>query len=266
MLKGEWCIDVDWSAFYDQFELSDDVSTFFSFRAPNGRVYSMKVLPMGLKQSVGVAQFATLQLLNFELSVYAEAYIDNVRLIHAIREVLIRDAATLLCRCAEANVTVNEVDVSVKGLPGDEQMKLAMTLAAPLCKRVGPWLGEDYDYGAKTVDATEKTREKVSACLDTNRPTYRTFAAMAGILQYASRTLGVPLAPYFAAVLFAKQRWSDTDRRTFDTGSSVRAEPEGIYRACCRFVRHRHHRVVYVATDSSASAGAIMKGHSHRTG
>jgi hypothetical protein len=61
---------------------------------------------------------------------------------------------------------------------------------------------------------------------------------------------------------FVSAQWTSSDRRTFDTGSSVRAEPEGIYRACCRFVRTGHHRAVHIATDSSASKGALGKGHS----
>lgn len=340
ILKGVWTIDLDWSAFFDQFELSREVRKYFAFKTKRGQVYSMRVLPMGLKHSVGVAHTATLQLLNFAHVVYAEAYVDNVRMVADDKEALIADAATLVVRCAEAGVTVNELDVSVlRSLPSERRFDEAKRLVAPLCKQKGPWLGEEYDYVSKELDVAEKTKEKVRACLDAKRPTFRTFAAAAGVLQYASRTLAMPLAPYYAAIRaiaavawllegrphlwdhplppmcesvmvnmrkwradilaaqprkistpaapslfivvdasdegwgaisvdefgktqFVKQKWSDRDRRIMDTRLSVRAEPEGIYRACCRFIRPAKHATVYVATDSAAAAGALSKGHS----
>ena len=340
VLKGKYAIDVDWSAFFDQFELSDDVSPYFSFVVQGGQVYSMNVLPMGLKHSVSIAHTATLQLLNFNPTSYVEAYIDNVRLVSDDKEALIRDAATLLERCARARVTVNEADVStLMQVPAAERRAAAIKLAAPLCTQKGPWLGELYDYAAKTIELTDKTRHKVEVCLDAPRPSFRTFAATAGILQYASRTLGLALAPYHPArraisdiawllercddlwdkplpqlcdavtknlrewrdaILAAKprvmsepefpelviivdasddgwgalsfdnhgsetfraQKWSTADRRAFDTKVSTRAESEGLYRACCMLVRHSAHRTVYIASDSSATTGAVNKGSS----
>ena len=294
---------------------------------------------MGLKHSVGVAHKATVQLLNYKHKVYTEAYVDNVRFVANNKRDLIHDAAVLVCRCVRAGVTINEIDTTpLKGLDEASCMKEAKRLLTPLCKQRGPWLGEEYDYVKKTLNIADKTRLKVRQCFDAKRPTFRTFAAAAGILQYASRTLDMPLAPYYESlraiaavgwlleqrpdlwdadlppmcpsvganlrkwradvlkagprtitkptapslviivdasdagwgalavddlgkVRWAKQRWSERDKRTFDTGSSVRAEPEGIYRACCRFVLPQH-ATVHVATDSSASAGALTRGHS----
>ena len=340
ILKGAWTIDLDWSAFYDQFELSPEVSQYFSFRARDSRVYSMCVLPMGLKHSVSVAHTATLVLLDFGPSCYCEAYIDNVRLVDDDKECVVEDAAKLACRCAAAGVTVNEIDVTqLQGLSGELMMVRARELVRPLLKQKGEWLGESYDYEKKLLDIAPKTREKVASCMSAKRPTFRTFAAAAGILQYASRTLGIQLAKYYAArraisavawlleghvhlwdvelpefcpsvlqsfrswqlgVLRAKPRlvtegeppslviivdasdsgwgaiaiddmgrdlfhgseWTTSDRRCFDTKLSVRAEPEGIYRACCRFIRWGRDKVVHIATDSMASKGAVSKGQS----
>jgi hypothetical protein len=340
VLKGKYAIDLDWSAFFDQFELSDDVSEFFSFRAADGRVFSMKVLPMGLKHSVSVAHTTTLQLLNFGATCYMEAYIDNVRLISDDKEALLRDAATLLARCAAAGVTVNEADASqLMKLPEEKRHAAAVKLVAPLCTSKAAWLGELYDYANKTVEMTDKTREKVAKCLDAPRPSFRSFAGVAGILQYASRTLGLQLAKYHAArraisdvawlletcdhlwdaemppmcpsviasfrqwrrdVLEAPARhitepvnpelviivdasdtgwgalsfdehgretfraaqWDTADKRAFNTKVSTRAEPEGLYRACCMLVRKGVHKNVYIASDSSAAVGAVNRGHS----
>ena len=340
ILKGSWTIDLDWSAFFDQFQLSPEVSKYFSFVGKNGIVYSMNVLPMGLKHSVGVAQNATLQLLNYGPKSYTEAYVDNVRFVSDDKRQLVEDAVELVARCITAGVTINEIDTT--GLRDMAPSKRKSTIRAKLqtlVKSKGSWLGEEYDYENKLVDLADKTKEKVKLCLDAKRPTFRTFAAAAGVLQYASRTLGIRLGPYFASVraiaavgwlmeqrpdlwdaklppmcpdvyknlrnwrdtilatkprrilreespdiviivdasdegwgaisvdelgriLYDARKWSTADRRAFNTKHSVRAEPEGIYRACCRFVRAEHHRTVHVASDSAAAVGAISKGHS----
>ena len=128
VLKGKYAIDLDWSAFFDQFELSEEVSEYFSFIAKDGKVYSMRVLPMGLKHSVSIAHKSTLQLLNFGPKCYVEAYIDNVRLISDDKQQLIMDAATLVARCARAGVTVNEVDVSALRACATDEEAVAMAM------------------------------------------------------------------------------------------------------------------------------------------
>lgn len=340
VLKGKYVIDLDWSAFFDQFELSDEVAPYFSFAVRDGTVYSMRVLPMGLKHSVSIAHTATLQLLNFNPESYVEAYIDNVRIVSDDPQAVIRDAARLLMRCAAARITVNEADIGpIRDAVGDSKRAVATEMASGLLKQAGPWLGEQYDYAAKTVQMCDKTRAKVQICLDAKRPTFRTFAATAGILQYASRTLNLSLAPYYASrrafsdvawflehcpdhwdkplpplcdavtanlkrwrddVLAAKprvmkapefpdlviivdasdtgwgalsfdahgretfvaERWSTSDKRAFDTRVSTRAEPEGLYRACCAMIARDRHRAVHIMSDSSAATGAINKGSS----
>mmetsp|Transcript_21101 Transcript_21101/g.65575 ORF Transcript_21101/g.65575 Transcript_21101/m.65575 type:complete len:368 (-) Transcript_21101:49-1152(-) len=300
----------------------------------------MRVLPMGLKHSVAIAHKATQQLLNFLHYAYVEPYIDNVRIVHDDRDRVIRDAATLVCRCVEAGVTINEIDIKqLQGLAPTEMHAAACKLLDPLCKGTGTWLGEEYDYERKLISLAPKTRDKIQRCFESNLASFRAFAGTVAILQYASRTLALPLAKYFPArraisaiswlleqddrlwdmempplcpdvmsnlrqwqrdVLEAPPRhvtaptppdlviivdaaesgwgaiaidelgrelsfrsnWSLSDKRTFDTGSSVRSEPEGIYRACCRFVRPGHHHKVHVWSDSGSSVSAFTKKHS----
>lgn len=345
VLEGEWSIDLDWSGFYDQCGLEREVSKYFSFthKDPStGEVstYSMRVLPMGLKHSVAIANKITEQILNFKTDCYLELYIDNVRVIGKSPEAVVHAAAEIVSRCATAGITVNEVDVKpLDGLTPDVKRKRAIDKVFPLCRQRGDWLGEAFDYENKLVTISDKTRKKVTACMEDGVKTFRAFAGVVGILQYASRTLGLPLAKYFAArraisavgwllesqdqlwdrpmptlcpdvlknlrqwqedilaappqhitmagapdlvitvdasdwgfgalavdefdrVLHVSQQWSDWDKRTFDTGSSVRAEPEGIWRAACRFVRHRHHKRVFFWSDSGAACGAYTKGYS----
>jgi hypothetical protein len=199
VLFGEHVIDLDLSGYYDQFKMAPGVRQYFVFER-NGKYYQMIVMPMGQKQSVSVAQSASKQLVNFETTVYVEVYVDNVRFIHDDPELLVHAAAMFLTRCATCDVTVNEVDVSVlKNLSPAAALEQASALLRPLVKTKGPWLGELFDYKLKTVEMDDKTREKVSRCLEQRNPTFRNLAAVAGILQYASRTYDLKLAPYFAA-------------------------------------------------------------------
>jgi hypothetical protein len=77
--RGRFVIDIDWAAFFDQFLMDPSVRPFFAFKSVDGRVMQMRVT--GLKHSVSIAQFATLQLLNFQWTCYLEAYIDHVRVV-----------------------------------------------------------------------------------------------------------------------------------------------------------------------------------------
>ena len=199
ILRGRYSVDLDWAAFFDQLLMHPDVREFFAFLA-NGMAYRMRVMPMGLKHSVAVAQLTTQQLLNFPHKSYTEIYIDNVRLLSDDRDDLINDAATLLCRCAEVGVTVNELDVStLLAVPQRERAAAARALIEPLVRSSADWLGESYDYDKKEITLTDRTKEKVQQCDGSRTPTFRNLAAMFGILLYASRTMGIRLAPYFAA-------------------------------------------------------------------
>jgi len=201
ILEGQFTIDLDWSAFFDQLLMNEEVRKYFAFRDRSGRILQMRVMPMGLKHSVAIAQLATLQLTNFMQTAYFEEYIDNVRIIGKTPQQVIRDAAQLLCRCVEAGVTVNDVVLTPirEATSVTMRLKAAETIAATLVKQKGPWLGEHYDYVAKTVEISDKTREKVRRCFDSSEKTFRNLAAAFGTLLFASRTLGLQLAPYFAA-------------------------------------------------------------------
>ena len=185
-------VDLDASAWFDQFPLDESVRNFFCFQF-EGRWYRLKVLPMGLRQSVAIAHAATKQLLNFpHEGVWAEPYIDNVRFVGP-RHLVEQAVATFLERCRRVGVTLNEVDVT------DTSSPLA-DVAASLVTRRNEWLGEGYDFEAGTVEITEKTRTKVAEAAQVSEPTWRNIAARVALLRYASSTAGLRLAPYFASL------------------------------------------------------------------
>ena len=184
--------DLDASAWFDQFEVDETVRNFFCFEH-NGRWWRLRVLPMGLRQSVAIAHAATRQLLNFDHDgVLAEPYIDNVRFVGPPD--LVRKAVlTFIERCKRVGVTLNEVDVS-------KDTETVAAEAESLVRRQQEWLGECYDFESKTVAITEKTRTKITEAATVARPTWRNFASRISLLRYASSTTGISLAPYYASL------------------------------------------------------------------
>ena len=170
VLNGKWVLDLDASAYYDQFPLAEEVRRYFGFMK-NGRKYRMRVLPMGVKHAVWIAQTATRQLLNFDIpsSVYTEAYIDNVRFVSDSKDDLLNAAAMFCIRAGQVGVTLNEVKVSEFMKPFEDQSPDAMNRAIALAREElerkdlavprASWLGEFFDYEAKTVQMSEKSRQ-----------------------------------------------------------------------------------------------------------
>jgi hypothetical protein len=150
---------------------------------------------------------------NFVSDVYHEVYIDNVRFIGS--EAAVKAAAvTFVERCARAGVTLNDIDVTKTS---------RCTVAASMVRQSGDWLGEAYDFCRKTLALTEKTREKILAVwAERGTWTWRVFGRSISLLFYASRTLGVQLSPFFAALRAfreasrllsdAPKRWDDAAR------------------------------------------------------
>ena len=337
---GEWVVDLDFAAYYDQFGLSEAVSEYFAFLA-GGQLWRMIVLPMGFKNSVNVSQHATRHMLNFKeaCEIHSEPYIDNARFVSGY-EKAITAASIFAVRAAEANATLNEIDLNIiRAIPDMEGKVLkARELVTPLAKQKGEWLGEVYDYKNKTVEMSQRTRAKLEAIIDnwaSHPPTFKSYAAAFAILQYVSRTYNLRLGPYFGAIRalrvmsklltevpelwpekapefaphitaclrkwkhdllrqkprvvnlasapdafmvvdasawgwaaayvdslgcehYASNKWNPDDNFRFH---STHAEPEGIYRAICRFIKPGTQLKLKVATDSSSAQQTLPKGH-----
>ena len=80
-LDGEFCISLDFSAYFDAFEVQENIQMFYCFRVGED-VFCLTRLPMGQRQSVEVAQGATNVLLSFDhLGATSQSCIDNVRFV-----------------------------------------------------------------------------------------------------------------------------------------------------------------------------------------
>eukprot|EP00760_Papus_ankaliazontas_P026115 PhM_4_TR3007/c1_g1_i6/m.37676 len=80
VLDGDFCVTLDFAAWYDQFELAEQARQYHCFLF-EGEWFRLRRLPMGQRQAVDVAHTATCRLLAFPMppSVSVSAYVDNIR-------------------------------------------------------------------------------------------------------------------------------------------------------------------------------------------
>ena len=202
---GKFAIHLDFSAFFDQIELDEELRSWFCFKC-NGQWYSLCRLPMGMRQAVDVAQTVTDLLLDFDRpgSVRVDSYVDNVRFLGDDKEEVIECAAKLIERCHSVGVTINEVDAS-------EDPVLA---ARRLLVKSGEFLGVEFDYETKRVRLGQKAIAKLSllhnhAKSPGQRITYRHFLSIFGLLFHAMHVLHIPGSNRY----YALREYSEVARR-----------------------------------------------------
>jgi len=165
---GDYMIQLDFAAFYDQIRLGEEVRPLFCFREGSS-YWRLTTLAMGTRIAVGVAGALTALLLDFGPSSKALSIIDNVIFIGSKEEV-IRDAATFVARCEKVGLTFNEDTSDL----------------ASLVKQKDVWAGVAIDLANKTVALSEKSHGKtVFSWNNRNNWTWRQFAAHIGLLWWA---------------------------------------------------------------------------------
>ncbi len=98
---------LDASAYYDQFELSDLVSAFFGVASG----VRQRTLPMGFRPSCGIAQSVSETLLDFSVpGVTSAAYIDNFLFWSSSIQALRSAVKQFLERCNSYGVVINDRD------------------------------------------------------------------------------------------------------------------------------------------------------------
>ena len=202
---------LDASAFYDQFGLSENVSSFFGVA---GR-FVQRVLPMGFKPACFVAQQTSLSLLDFPMDGEARAYIDNYLFFGPSKAAILTAVDTFLARCDTAGVIINDRDsIKVYGTSPEE----GVTCSPFDC------LGERYDLQHSTRTITSSTVEKLQlAVAVVKRQTSelipcRRLAAVYGILFYATSTFTYELSPkrFFDSIYFLRQMSRVASRTSWD--------------------------------------------------
>lgn len=189
---GEYVITLDFAAWYDQFELGEQVASRMCFRH-NGKCYRLCTMAMGQRQAVAVANTATERLLDFDKqSRRTERIIDNV-IFAGTREAVIHDATAFIARCKEACATLNEIDVKTATASDIEQLAV----------RAADWGGVSLNFVDKTVKLTAKTVEKVKMSWERRHEwTCRQYAAHVGLLFWAWGIIELPMADFFPTLRF----------------------------------------------------------------
>ena len=193
--QPELVIQFDKLSYYDQFELSEGVKRKMCFHGPDGVVYALERLPMGLRPACEVAQATTWFLLDFPRSdrVRIATCIDNVRFVGPTEEV-VEAVRTYLERCRVAGVQLDR-------WPKSDSTEDIIAMG----ERAGDFLGEHYDYDRSKRKLTKKSVKKVEMLqkwYEEQHPTTliltaRQMSVMMGLLFWTASVLNIPLAGYF---------------------------------------------------------------------
>jgi hypothetical protein len=167
-------IDIDMSAYYDQFELSEEVRPYFVFRTKRGRLLRLTRLPMGACFAPGVAQVVTWAMVAPLMKIQGitiVTMIDNVRIAATSSTSLLEAVRLLQTRLEKAGITVNEMErpegFKLRGESDDEPRKLRLELmddeeVLSLSAASGKvFLGERYSVGPDFIVHTSNTDNNI---------------------------------------------------------------------------------------------------------
>ena len=187
---GTYAITLDFSAWFDQFEMAEGVRPNFCFTA-GGKWFRLTRLPMGMRQAVDVAHTATEVIASFPRpkGVRVDTYVDNIRLLGKNRADVIAAAVTFIQRCRAVGASINEV-------PTDED---ALTAATRLVATSGEFLGAFFDYETKEVRLGSKSIKKLEVMQEhlthnSDAFTHRNFLTTFGLLFFALQVTRAPAA------------------------------------------------------------------------
>ena len=209
----ELVVQFDMKSCYDQFPLGENVRPFMCLLGPDGAVYALSRLAMGLRPACEVAQAALWFLLDFDRDerVTVDSYIDNIRFVGP-REPTTVAIRTFLERCEKAGVQLDRYPAS----RNDEHI-------CALDERQGDFLGEHYDYAKGTRCLTQKTIAKLEIVRDavdfTKEVTLsaRQFSALMGLFFWTASVLSIKLAPFFHLLRAYRNSGADASNTSFDS-------------------------------------------------
>ena len=199
--KGRWSAQVDFRAWFDQFELAPGVRNNFVFSCA-GKFFRLCRMAMGQRQSVRVAQALTTLLTSEGYRSTISTLIDNIRFVSDSRADVLHDLKLLRSRCHDCRVTVKEFTSET----GEEPDLDAMITSE------ADFLGRRYDHRNKTVKITAKVIAKIkrvfAATEESEQPSAspppnwsaRRLACAFGLLYYATDIIKLPPCKYFNAI------------------------------------------------------------------
>ena len=280
-------IQFDFKSFYDQIILDESVRKYFGFWGYDNSFYQLRLLPMGFRLAVALAQSIMWALLDFAKSeeVSIATCIDNVAFAGP-REKVYETIIMFLLRVEKCNFSLHGFsEKKFTPLSEEERRSFLKNL-----EETNPeFLGEKYALRKKTRAISQKTVTKVELVWAALGPqiierkhgfSNRQFFCLVGLLVYATDVLDLKTQNYFN--LFRKIRelsrklslnelkWDDPMKLVFSnleinkleewTKSVLRNEPVDLLRgrkeipnllSCCADV--------YIVTDASKDGwGALF--------
>jgi integrase len=193
--------ELDFSAYFDQFDLGPDTARWMVFRAreevAGHRLFALTRLPMGAKFAPSVAQTVT-SVLVFPLlqlpDVRVDTCIDNIRVVATSAEAFVRALTILLERIRRASITLNDAHLWEQS-PDEWLQRCAVTDAPRI------FLGERYvrDTISNSDNCVTKLADAWARFKEGHQPsTYslRNFASLVGLMLFMAHTINVDLSNY----------------------------------------------------------------------
>jgi hypothetical protein len=228
---AKYSVELDFAAYFDQFDLSPSVRPWFVFRAKEPidghEMFALTRLPMGATFAPSVAQAVTSAivwpLLAIE-GVRVDTMIDNIRIVADSKDAFVKAVRLVAKRIRAAGVTLNDGE-TIEGTD-DEIAARHEVNDAP---RV--FLGEKYvrDTVANADAAVEKLRQAREVFVKAHgneaiKYTRRNFASFVGLMLFMAHTVDIPLTKCFAllrvysTVIMQTDGWDSDCRVTSDAG------------------------------------------------
>ena len=193
VVEFQFAAQIDFPWYYGQFPLQESARDWYSFETASG-VYRLTTIPTGSRQAPSTSNILTASLVEITLitvcektglprsSMRGDTYLDNVRF--SANDALVVQALMQAFRdiCQEAGVTLN--DPSPEEQPTTEY----------------DFLGWHCDHTLKTLQMTQKTREKLCTIPDNEEMTTWTLRDLmreVGLLNWVSFNLKIPITGYY---------------------------------------------------------------------
>ena len=196
IMKGEFCAAFDAAQFYDALCVAPEIGALMCCKKGK-KCYRVGTAPMGMRQSVQVAQRIMQQLVNIPGDRTERAVcIDNGLLVGDFGSVKY-DLVEARDRAKTTNLTLNEAEELENDIDGCIVQSTS-------------WGGISFDLRTKETWLTEKVIKKIEISWgNRERWSIRGFAAHTGLLFWSLGIIDVPLYNYFPLLQFI----SNTSRR-----------------------------------------------------
>jgi hypothetical protein len=203
-LGAKYSVELDFAAFFDQFDLAQEVLPWFVLRSKEPvdgqEMFALTRMPMGATFAPSVAQTVTsvivwpAVLMN---GVRIDTMIDNIRIVADTKEAFVKAVRVIGERIKRAGITLNDAHV-IEGTDEEIADRHLVTDAPRI------FLGEKYvrDTVANSDAAVEKLIKAKEVYDNAGRlgaPTYtkRHFASIVGLMLFMAHTVNVPLTKCF---------------------------------------------------------------------